>query len=304
MKPEICALNLVTLDFIYSGIPRLPGLGEEVSTNHLTLSLGGGPIASLITAARLGATVRLATCLGRDRFSCIARDFLKQEAIPYRSFETSMKAGQSPVNVTSVMSIQGVDRSFVSYFPNTAFYRDTSPELLHYLSDCAYCIASSPNVQLFHMLKNAGCRVVYDVGWSDDLSIEELRDVLSAVYLFSPNEKEALKLTGADSVRSALLKLAEYVEHPIVKLGKEGALFLCQGEVVHVDPVDFDNIVDTTGAGDAFLGGVTYGLLQGWELHRCVELGNYAGGKATTGIGCLTSKASIDEFERLCRKRR
>ena len=145
---------------------------------------------------------------------------------------------------------------------------------------------------------------MYDVGWSDDLSIEELRDVLSAVYLFSPNEKEALKLTGADSVRSALLKLAEYVEHPIVKLGKEGALFLCQGEVVHVDPVDFDNIVDTTGAGDAFLGGVTYGLLQGWELHRCVELGNYAGGKATTGIGCLTSKASIDEFERLCRKRR
>ena len=95
MKPEICALNLVTLDFIYSGIHRLPGLGEEVSTNHLTLSLGGGPIASLITAARLGATVRLATCLGRDRFSCIARDFLKQEAIPYRSFETSMKAGQS-----------------------------------------------------------------------------------------------------------------------------------------------------------------------------------------------------------------
>ena len=104
------------------------------------------------------------------------------------------------------------------------------------------------------MLKNAGCRVVYDVGWSDDLSIEELRDVLSAVYLFSPNEKEVLKLTGADSVRSALLKLAEYVEHPIVKLGKEGALFLCQGEVVHVDPVDFDNIVDTTGAGDAFFG--------------------------------------------------
>ena len=59
MKAEICALNLVTLDFIYSGIHRLPGLGEEISTDQLTLSLGGGPIASLITAARLGATVRL-----------------------------------------------------------------------------------------------------------------------------------------------------------------------------------------------------------------------------------------------------
>lgn len=304
MKAEICALNLVTLDFIYSGIHRLPGLGEEISTDQLTLSLGGGPIASLITAARLGATVRLATCLGQDRFSNIARDFLEQEAIPYRSFDASLKTGQSPVNVTSVMSIQGVDRSFVSYFPDTDFYANQSPELVRFLSDCAYCIASSPNAQLFHTLKDAGCRVVYDVGWSDDLSIEELRDVLSAVYLFSPNEKEALKLTGADSICSALFKMAEYVQHPIVKLGKEGALFLHQGKVEHIAPVNFDNTVDSTGAGDAFLGGVTYGLLQGWELQRCVELGNYTGGKATTGIGCLTSKVSIEEFERLCRKRR
>lgn len=301
MKSDVSALNLVTLDFIYSGIHRLPGLGEEVATEHLTLSLGGGPIASLITAARLGAKVRLATCLGQDRFSMIARDFLEQETIPYRSFPASLAEGQSPVNVTSVMSIQGVDRSFVSYFPHSDFYSAPSEELVRYISDSAYCIASSPNAALFHTLQESGCRIVYDVGWSDDLCIEQLKDVLSAVYLFAPNEKEALKLTGAADVRTALLKMAAYVQHPIVKLGKRGALFLQNGEVIHAEPVDFDT-VDSTGAGDAFLGGVTYGLLQDWDLCRCVELGNYAGGKATTGIGCLTSKVSIEEFEKLCRK--
>lgn len=301
MKSEISALNLVTLDFIYSGIHRLPGLGEEVATGHLTLSLGGGPIASLITASRLGAKVRLATCLGQDRFSMIARDFLEQESIPYRSFPASLAEGQSPVNVTSVMSIPGVDRSFVSYFPTTDFYSAPSPELVRYIGDSAYCIASSPNAALFHALQESGCRVIYDVGWSDDLCIERLKDVLSAVYLFAPNEKEALKLTGAEDVRSALLEMAAYVRHPIVKLGKRGALFLQGDEIVHAEPVAFDT-VDSTGAGDAFLGGVTFGLLQGWDLRRCVELGNYTGGKATTGIGCLTSKASIAEFEELCRK--
>ena len=57
------------------------------------------------------------------------------------------------------------------------------------------------------------------------------------------------------------------------------------------------------GAGDAFLGGVVYGLSRNWELGRCVELGNYTGGKATTGIGCLTARASLQEFDELCRNR-
>lgn len=302
MKQKIAAFNLLTLDFIYSGIHRLPGPGEEISTHELTLALGGGPTASLITAARFGAAVQLATSLGEDRFSGIARELLEQECVPYRSFDTAVRAGNSPVNVTSVMTIQVEDRSFISYFPDTDFYTEPPEGLITYVGDCAYCIASSPDTGTFQKLRAAGCRIIYDVGWSDDLCIERLRDALSAVYLFAPNEKEALKLTAEGNVQAALLKMAKYVEHPVVKLGKEGALLLYQGEVLHIPPFDFPS-ADSTGAGDAFLGGVTYGLLQGWTLPRCIELGNYAGGKATTQIGCLTAKVSMEEFVRLCGNR-
>lgn len=43
MKVDITALNLLTIDCIYSELDRLPGLGEEISTPHLRLALGGGP---------------------------------------------------------------------------------------------------------------------------------------------------------------------------------------------------------------------------------------------------------------------
>lgn len=43
MNSGIAALNLITLDFIYSGISRLPGLGEEIATSELTMSLGEAP---------------------------------------------------------------------------------------------------------------------------------------------------------------------------------------------------------------------------------------------------------------------
>lgn len=301
MSHTIGAINLITLDIIYSDINRLPDLGEEISTNCLTLSLGGGPVAALVTAARLGADVRLATSLSTDTFSRIAHSLLDKEAIPYRSFDTNLQLGTSPVNVTSVMTIPGKDRSFVSYFPDTDFYQDPSDDLFTYLKDCAYCIASSPNEELFRRLQAQGCRIIYDVGWDDGLCIDALKDTLSTVYLFAPNEKEALKLTGAADPRSALLQLSNYVEQPIVKLGKNGALLYRNGEIIHVPPFKFSS-KDTTGAGDAFLGGVTYGLLQGWDILRCVELGNYTGGKAVTGIGCLSSSGSIQEFESLCPK--
>ena len=302
MKKIITALNLITLDVIYSGLQRLPGLGEEISTPRLDLALGGGPVASLVTAARLGANVKLATCLGEDRFSELAQDFLDREHLPYRSFDTAIYAGSSPVNVTSVISLRGSDRSFVSYFPDTAFYTNPSEEVFEFLKQGTYCIASAPNADLFRRLKAAGCRVAYDVGWSDDLCVETLADVLSSVHLFAPNEKEALKLTGAGDPQAALLRLGEYVEQPIVKLGKDGAIFLRDGETVHCPAFPFQ-AVDTTGAGDAFLGGVVYGLAQGWDMEHCVRLGNYTGGKATTEVGCLTAMASMGEFEELCGKK-
>lgn len=65
---------------------------------------------------------------------------------------------------------------------------------------------------------------------------------------------------------------------PIVKLGKEGALVWLEGRAVPVPPWDFPHL-DSTGAGDAFLGGVSYGLSQGWDILHAVELGNYTGAK-------------------------
>ena len=98
MKVDITALNLITIDCIYSELDRLPGLGEEISTPHFNLALGGGPVAALIAASRLGARVKLVTSLGTDRFSEIARDFLEQEHLP-----------KFPENLNKFGNVTGVD---------------------------------------------------------------------------------------------------------------------------------------------------------------------------------------------------
>jgi sugar/nucleoside kinase (ribokinase family) len=121
------------------------------------------------------------------------------------------------------------------------------------------------------------------------------------VYLFAPNEKEALKITGAGDPEEALKILAQHVPIPVIKRGKDGALVWKDGRAVKVPAFDFPHI-DSTGAGDAFVGGMSYGLLQGWDILRCVELGNYTGGKSTTTLGCVTAPVRLEEYmTKVCR---
>lgn len=294
-KGTIGAINLITLDFIYSNLARIPRHGEEVSTGSFTLSLGGGPVAALVAAGRLGATTKLATSLSNGHISNIARVLLEQEQINYHSFYEGEGANGEPVNITSVMTFEKQDRAFVSYFPQTRFYSAYATPIFNYLQNCNIVIASSPNKQLFKALSQQGCRIVYDVGWSDDLSLDDLAEIMEYIYLFSPNEMEALKMTGAPTAEKALEQLARHITQPVVKLGSNGALVWKNGKAVLVPPAPFTP-VDTTGAGDAFLGGVAYGLLNNWDILDCVKLGNYTGGKATTQIGCTTAHVTLQEY--------
>ena len=293
----IGAINRLTLDLIYAGFKRIPGVGEEIATDQFTLALGGGPPAALITAARLGAPAKLATSLGIDYFSGIAASFLGKEPIEYTSFFPAGSEG-IPLNITSVMSFEDKERSFVSYFSPEPFYESFAPAINEYLKGISICIASGYHEDLFRELNQEGCRIIYDVGWRDDLSLESLKDVLAHVYLFAPNEKEALKITGADTAEAALEILSRYLPQPLVKLGRRGALVWKDGKAIHLPPFDFEP-VDSTGAGDAFLGGISYGLWRDWDILRCVELGNYTGGKAVTALGCLAAYPTLEEFDRL-----
>lgn len=288
-KQDLCigAVNRATIDLLYSGLRRIPAPGEEESTSQFQAALGGGPIAALATAARLGARTRLATCLTDDLMARLTRELLEREHIVYRSFG-EQAARKSAVNISSVITFAQGDRSFISYFTDEDTLTPCEDEIFSYLRDCAFCIASEPMPALFAQLRDAGSRIAYDVGWSETLSLDSLRAVLPLIDIFTPNEKEAMKITGCGSPAEALAALATYVSLPVVKIGREGCLIWQNGQAVQVLPSPFA-AVDTTGAGDAFLGGLVFGLSLGWDVYRAARLANYTGGNAATAIGCLTA---------------
>ncbi|MDE3166463.1 MAG: bifunctional hydroxymethylpyrimidine kinase/phosphomethylpyrimidine kinase, partial [Acidobacteriota bacterium] len=125
----------------------------------------------------------------------------------------------------------------------------------------------------------------------------DLARIAAADYVI-PNETEAEAMTGTADVRAAARALIEGgVRRVIVTLGGNGALLAGAEGMRTVEPFAV-NAVDTTGAGDAFIGSLAVFLAEGREETEAVRRANLYAALSTTAAGTMKSFAAREEFER------
>jgi glucosamine--fructose-6-phosphate aminotransferase (isomerizing) len=123
-------------------------------------------------------------------------------------------------------------------------------------------------------------------GWSDEPAARVLA-LAAAVDLFEPSLEELQALTGDATSTGGLRALASAgVRHAVVKAGGDGAYVLAIDGIVHIPALETP-VVDTTGAGDSFCGGVAAGLARGLDAVQAVGLGVAAAGTAIASSGSL-----------------
>ena len=282
----------MNLDCIFQGFDRLPEPGEEVFAKHFTLQLGGGPMVAPIVLNRLGCRVELGTFLGEGDVTEVCVKLLeKQGFTSYRAFPAP---GKDPVVVTAVFSTEQ-DRGFLAH--NEMVFESSLPEdvVFDYLKDAKVTFAPVGHPGAARRLHEAGVKIVYDNGWSDDLCIDMVKDLLAYVDIYTPNDKEARKIACTDDLETALRFLAQYTRNPVITLGKGGCAYLKDGAMVVLPAYNDYVAVDTTGAGDNFLTGVIYGMIRDLPMEVCLNLGNLFAGKSTTGVGCFGANITAQE---------
>lgn len=114
--------------------------------------------------------------------------------------------------------------------------------------------------------------------------LETLRPLIRKCFVVLPNESELRLLTGKSCEEGAEALLAEGVNVVAVKLGERGC-YVTDGKESHFVPSYKVDVVDTTGAGDAFCTGFLYGLLNGKPLKQCGTLGNFVASRVITEMG-------------------
>lgn len=290
----IAGAGATNVDLLYQGFDRLAGVGEELYCKDFSLQLGGGLPATLINLSRLGIPTKIATELGNDIFSNFAKDKFTQNGVE----PTNLYNGDGiPLNITSAI-ILPKDRTFYTYGKGSiepdenalkAFYEITKGSKI-----CMMQLGGF--LPVYKKLKEEGTILVLDTGWDDDMSFEKYNDYLELADYYTPNRKEALKITGAENEKDAAYALKKYFDKVVVKVDADGCIGIDGDDYFFVKSVDEFKNVDSTGAGDAFLSGFMYGIFNDCSLKDCIEYGNITGGKAVTAVGALTAFVNENEL--------
>lgn len=281
-------------DLVFSGVPKMPVSGEEVYANNLCTHAGGGAYITAAYLAALGQESSLCSFYPSGPFGEAIDTEIQQASIDLSYCQPALPNSDPQVTVAIALAN---DRAFLTKrsgpsIPDTVTQALDDPALTHlHIAELA-TLAERP--ELTKMARERGLSVSLDCSWDESVILTaEVKELLREIDLFLPNEKELRTLFNINgALEDYRMEFTKYVPLVVVKRGKDGASLFTSTSTYNTLAVA-SNVVDTTGAGDAFNAGFLSHWLNGEPLKTCLALGNSIGAEATKRIGGASGVASV-----------
>jgi sugar/nucleoside kinase (ribokinase family) len=293
---DVVGLGSCTVDF-FALVPRLIGAEEKINATRLEIHAGGVTANNLTQVARLGASAAWIGLVGDDENGrLIVRQFA-EDGMDRSGIVTVPGAHSSftwiPVdtrgerciymfpNVTAQVTPQDLREKFAPHIRAARHFHTEASQL-----------PLAPVFEGIRIAREAGVRVIFDLDVAPGYFIESglgteagLVETLKLVDVLKPCKAAARELSGSSDYDAMAQKLLELGPKLVaITMGGEGCLVARAGAITHV-PAFQVQVVDTTGAGDAFMGGFSYALLQGWDDRRAGVFANACAALCCTRVG-------------------
>ncbi|MFF5207399.1 carbohydrate kinase family protein [Streptosporangium sp. NPDC000396] len=285
--------DVVTDVVALHGGPALTGLATGTDTAaDIVLRPGGSGANTASWAARLGADVRILTRVGFDTGEWHAAELRRGGVRPHLRVDPDR-----PTAVVIAMVDTSGERSMLTNRGASGHIGpdDWDESLLDgvaHLHLSGYTLFAEPGLRLARLaLAQAvqhGVTISVDpasTGFLRSFGPERFIQETLAAQLIIPNLDEALLLTDETSTERAAEKLSLRYGAAAVKLGSRGALMAREGKLTARVPGLAAEVVDSTGAGDAFAAGLLTALLSGVGDEAALDAGRRAGAEAVTAVG-------------------
>ncbi len=273
-----------------------PGPGETVLAHSLLNQPGGKGANQAVAAARLQSNVSFIASIGDDADGAALLRELRSEGVDTSNVEI---INRSRTGVALVWVYDSGENS-ITVIPGANFHLtaervDRSVERLTRDAGNAVVVVQAELVTdiivaTVAAARRTGARAILNLAPYQPLD----GDTLSSCDPLVVNEAEASalvgwKVTGAAGATRAAEQLRGRTRSVVVTVGAEGACWADQSAAGHVPAPVVDRVVDTTGAGDAFVGALAAYLARGTTLQRAVEVGVFAGTFAVRSPGAQLS---------------
>jgi ribokinase len=284
---------------------RMPIFGETLIGSDFDMGPGGKGSNQAVATSRLGAESYFVGIIGDDKLGEIATDLYAADNVNTRYLKKTRdmatgvgfiilnQAGQNGI-ILDMSANELIDAAFV----------DTAEEQIA-RSDMVMSVLEIPAVgaaRAMELGREHGVKTLLNPAPATALT----DDIFRNIDYLTPNETEVRILQGlppddpTPTRELAKRLLARGVKTLVVTMGEKGALVLDGGEEYHVPGILVD-VVDTTGAGDAFNSGLAIALAEGKPLRDAVRYATCAGALACTKLGVIPSlatRAAVDELYR------
>ncbi len=277
----------INADLIFP-VPTLPQVGETVLTSAYRFEPGGKGANQAVAAARAGAEVRFVGRLGEDPFAAELRRSLVAAGVDDGGLGVTpgMPSGTAVVAVDA----RGDNQILVAGGANLAARAEDIPEDWLGPATTLLCQNELTPAETHAALARAKARGARTV-WNLAPAMPVPAEVWRHVDVLMVNRREAEVLLGgplADAVAAARALHERFGVHAILTLGGEGAVSVHAGGH-HRVPALAVEVVDSTGAGDAFCGVFAAGLDLGLALEDALAEAAIAGALATTAVGARSA---------------
>ncbi|MGP0174480.1 ribokinase [Pseudomonas sp. NCHU5208] len=293
MQGKVLVVGSLNMDLIVRA-PRLPRGGETLAGQAFATAAGGKGANQAVAAARLGAQVAMIGCVGADAYGQQLRSGLIEEGIDCAGVET---VDGVPTGIASILVDDAGQNAIVIVAGGNGALTPAHLEAQQHLLAAAQVLIVQLEVPDASV--EAAMRVGREAGCTVILNPAPVAGPLPAHWYamadyLIPNESEAAALTGmpVDSPQSAQLAAHSLLQagacRVLITLGAQGVLYADAEQQRHfsVTPVQ---AVDTTAAGDTFVGGFAAALAAGQPLPAAIALGQQAAALAVTRPGAQPS---------------
>jgi ribokinase len=287
---------------------RIPVKGETIEAPAFAMGFGGKGSNQAVAAARLGAEVMMVTKVGDDMFGPNTRQNYLANGIDARYVEQvpGVNSGVAPIFVDS----SGENCIFIIKGANARLMPADVDNAAAALKQCALIV-----LQLEVPLET----VYRAIAFGAEHGIPTLLNPAPATpdldagrcsqaTFLVPNETELATLTGlptgtnAEVILAAQSMLAKGIRTVIVTMGKKGSMLVTEAGSQHIPGFDGVKAVDTTGAGDAFIGSFAHFYVLSGDLVSSLRSATLYAADAVTKPGTQKSFASAPEFAEFLRK--
>jgi ribokinase len=303
MTHDVVILGVFVADTAYRA-DRQPKMGETVLGRSFVLGPGGKGSNQSVAAAKAGGDVAFISKLGDDAFADMA-------------MATWQGAGVAPRVTRNAESYTGAAYIFIEHATgNNAIIISPGAAATISIADVEAEAELIRNAKVFvtqleqpipaaeralEIAREGGAITILNPAPAAEFSDR----LLSLCDYVTPNESEAETLTGQpvgdvqQAERAAEALMARGVGRVIVTLGENGALYHDGKGAVHVPGMRAGDVVETTGAGDAFNGALAVALAEGQDPFEAVRFANAAAAISVTRPGTAPSMAERAEIEEL-----